>query len=966
MNRTRFAWTLALLLLLTSEEALEAKEIKVGVTEYQNVELTYDKYQKFFRSLEREGLNGESVTFRFAIGTYAEVADWYNKQLIDVAVLSAMPMSDLLSNATADDLKLIRGAYLGHLSPVGARAAPCRQDECPRALDESEPRCFTASDPREPGKSHYSVSVVVPASYGWTTFEDVKRQAGKGTLKFLFVRPVSISGYMVPSFFLNEQSKQLGLDLSKEESEFTFQHRNSLQRMLENPPRESDRGKYLVAFVIDNTSYCVRQEDSQKKLFSVLETPHVEGLEGRPSFSELKIPHEAVLLNYYLDERLQLDYKKTLTELFRRKPQNASFNITLPGEAGDWVKEYDTSSRIYATSKVPRTLLNSSTFEDFIRSLEIYEKSAQRPPRLALVLSGGGAKCAYQAGAVAAIEDKLRELGAGQPLEKRKDFNLIVGTSGGAINALLVSLGGTSNSATQEQISNMWKSFKQKDFFKPSPLFNLLFGLLFGLLQALAICGAVLLFGRGRVRWNRVGKVLICVQLIEVVLAIYLDALSARFALFVFLQPVVVIVTASVVRAARAVVIDVFKTDKANWWRIAGWLMLLLSVLEVVISFLQLPGAWPVVLDEEHLLHHLWLILTLIFSNSFPWPLLLGAGMTLSGIWKFRPINWTSYYPLFLRSMAAGLLVVGGFLILHALMKEPSASNSSEIEKAFINNVPRLIASLSGNFPDASGGGREEKLRDISRRIIGSPELIKRDLVITVSRLPLKEEPLPDNERGNRVPANQLPEDLYFYYKSPLQNSHPPTKDKRFVPFKDNPDKLLDVVIGSGTIYPLFPYRELESIRVENKEFGKMKIIDGGFIHNSPVEAAIKWGATHIILIEASPMPKPYDPSSFLDNAFVALKYIMAQTQRIDLQARGSVEIFELRPTSECDKQSLTGDCEEQPEPNMDTFDFSESILKRAFAQGMKDAGSKDPLFKRVPGPPLFRLTRRQTEQPAQ
>jgi adenylate kinase len=32
-----------------------------------------------------------------------------------------------------------------------------------------------------------------------------------------------------------------------------------------------------------------------------------------------------------------------------------------------------------------------------------------------------------------------------------------------------------------------------------------------------------------------------------------------------------------------------------------------------------------------------------------------------------------------------------------------------------------------------------------------------------------------------------------------------------------------------------------------------VSIIDGGFVHNSPIEAAVKLEATHIIMIEASP-----------------------------------------------------------------------------------------------------------------
>jgi predicted acylesterase/phospholipase RssA/ABC-type phosphate/phosphonate transport system substrate-binding protein len=961
--------TVILLLPLMLAQTAGAKEIRVGITEYQNVESAYSKYEQFFQSLERASAGSkEPVTFRFAIGTYSEVSDWYNKQLIDVAVLSAMPMADLLSNSQDDEREMIRDAYLGSLNPIGKRVAQSGRCECQRALDEEEPRCLNKSDAAGEPKSHYSVSVVVPAEYGWKSFEgDVRRHAGQGKLKFLFVRPLSISGYMIPSYFLREVSSRWGIDLTKEDSDFTFQHQNSLQRMLQ--PYAEDEGKYLVAFVIDDTSYCVTPRDASKPFFTRLESPQLTVLEKTTTLGELKVPHEAILVNYYLEREVQDEYKRILKRLFAERPETPTFSVTVREDAdsGDWRKEYETAIEIYKNVRVPRTLLSSSTFGDIINSLTIFKDSTGKEPRLALVLSGGGAKSAYQAGAVAAIEDKLRELRASVPAEGRyrhTDFNLVVGTSGGAINALLVALGGTSSGATQNNISEMWMSFKQKDFFKPSPLFSLIFGLLFGLLQALAICLAVLIFGREHVRWSRVGKVLVGVQLAQTGLAAYLGTLSASFAFFVLLQVVAVLASALVVRATRTLIVNVFKGTPGNWWRTAGWLMLLLSTLEILLYQLDQSRFGPLMEGGHHTLHHLWLIMTLVFSTSFPWPLLLGGAMVLSGIWKFRQINWAAHYPRFLRALTMAFAAVAVFLILQVFIKEKSASNASEIENAFINKIPVLISKLNGGFEPAHGENSTEKLRDISRRIAADPGLIKRDLVITVSRLPLRESATrPGDDVPAKLQANQLPEDLYFYFKSPAQKEVRPARDKRFVAFANNPESLLEVVIGSGTIYPLFPYRELKDIRVENgREVKNLKIIDGGFIHNSPVEAAIKWDATHIILIEASPMAKPYDPTNLLDNAFVAFKYIMAQTQRTDLLHRGSVEIFELRPTSECDKRYLLQDCKEDPAPNMDTFDFSPHILKDAFAQGRADAGSNAPLFKRVPGPPLFRRTRQRPE----
>jgi hypothetical protein len=50
----------------------------------------------------------------------------------------------------------------------------------------------------------------------------------------------------------------------------------------------------------------------------------------------------------------------------------------------------------------------------------------------------------------------------------------------------------------------------------------------------------------------------------------------------------------------------------------------------------------------------------------------------------------------------------------------------------------------------------------------------------------------------------------------------------------------------------------------------------------------------------------------------------------------------------------------------MDTFDFDPKIVADAFRFGQVDAGSELPLFKRVPGPPRFRQTKRQAEAESQ
>ena len=92
-----------------------------------------------------------------------------------------------------------------------------------------------------------------------------------------------------------------------------------------------------------------------------------------------------------------------------------------------------------------------------------------------------------------------------------------------------------------------------------------------------------------------------------------------------------------------------------------------------------------------------------------------------------------------------------------------------------------------------------------------------------------------------------------------------------------------------------------------------------------------------------------------------------------DTLARGSAETYELRPTSQCEKEDVLPFCigeKAKPQPDMDTFDFSPSLAQKAFDAGRDDvsirrlqeaglmqsaATTPGPLFVRVAGPPLFR-----------
>ncbi len=74
-------------------------------------------------------------------------------------------------------------------------------------------------------------------------------------------------------------------------------------------------------------------------------------------------------------------------------------------------------------------------------------------PVTGLILSGGGARAAYQVGVLSAIAELL---GPGA----RNPFPVIVGTSAGAINAVSLASGASNFSAAIERLTNFWGNFR--------------------------------------------------------------------------------------------------------------------------------------------------------------------------------------------------------------------------------------------------------------------------------------------------------------------------------------------------------------------------------------------------------------------------------------------------------------------------------------------------------------------------
>ena len=84
---------------------------------------------------------------------------------------------------------------------------------------------------------------------------------------------------------------------------------------------------------------------------------------------------------------------------------------------------------------------------------------------LALVLSGGGARAAYQAGAVAAIADVCQRAGIPQP------FTYYTGISAGAINAsMLASAPECQLTVGYKRLGELWSRVESEQVYVSDPL----------------------------------------------------------------------------------------------------------------------------------------------------------------------------------------------------------------------------------------------------------------------------------------------------------------------------------------------------------------------------------------------------------------------------------------------------------------------------------------------------------------
>src|ERR1700691_4619487 len=89
--------------------------------------------------------------------------------------------------------------------------------------------------------------------------------------------------------------------------------------------------------------------------------------------------------------------------------------------------------------------------------------TAEAAPRTGLILSGGGARAAYQVGVLKAIDELLAE-------PERNPFPILCGTSAGAINAVSLAVHCHSFHGAVRNMVEVWENFHVDQVYRSDVL----------------------------------------------------------------------------------------------------------------------------------------------------------------------------------------------------------------------------------------------------------------------------------------------------------------------------------------------------------------------------------------------------------------------------------------------------------------------------------------------------------------
>jgi predicted acylesterase/phospholipase RssA/ABC-type phosphate/phosphonate transport system substrate-binding protein len=772
--------------LATQLPSIPAITLRVGVVAYEDFHVEHARFKQWLHQVSAS--TNPPIRFQLTTGSYSEIAHWMKHGSVDAALITG-----------------------GGFATLGVLDQDTDEFDYIATLDSQPATGPWASENRKLAGFHglYHAVCITNGKSTISSAADLAAVSQQGKLRVLFVDRRSASGNIIPRLALQE----IGVEIREADVRYLGSHSQVLHELAQESGAANTT---TIGFVWDDAGIKVPQ------LLSKLRKVEFPELTQRP------ITHDALVIRQdfpHSDELstiIQRQIESSVNPPFQRLESGKQPYIALRRSA----KELGIEAA---------QLLRKDTRGVGNMLVQAYrQQSSTNPFRLALVLSGGGAKCAYQVGAVSEIEDAIAELNAHNQTDISID--LVVGTSGGAINAVPVSMKMSADEVGQQKWQEVWLGLDQREIVLPARSVRINIGIWIALLQVAGLLALLRVLVRDPAR--------------------------------------------------RRIL-------SAQWVSALGGIELAL----VLIPFTP----WSL-LGHNHLLHHLWLWLSLGAQYTAITLLLLGGS---SFVWNLR-FKRQSDAVHKIRRLRTGLLLTVGILGLPLLqigvmfLGHTTLSSGAGMTQEIYKGFSGLVGAGSGNAVPV--GNSAMKLEQLSKSIF-EQGLVQRDLVLTATAI-----------AKNR---NSLPSDLYFFYAAD-KNHKQPRYGNRGVDIRRHPEQLLKIVLGSSSIYPVFPAQEL--IDVPNQG-DRIELVDGGFAHNAPLEAAVLWGATHVVLIDAAPA-QLRDGTNLADSMLRGFGHLFQQSQLSDKRSKDAVMVFTL---------------ESRFQPKLCVLDFANVLVERGIYHGRQD-----------------------------
>jgi ABC-type phosphate/phosphonate transport system substrate-binding protein/predicted acylesterase/phospholipase RssA len=872
-------------------------ELRIGVIGWESPDSQKAKFEQLFRRLSTS--TGKSFHIRLAVGTYGEVLHWVDRGLVDLAVLT--PAAYCQTKPLRDSADAPNCEYV----------ATWRKYK-PNAWGQPVP---TAAHPTA-WVDDYRLVCRVREKSGIKTIDDLVERASRKQARFLFVDPLSASGRIVPMLVLNK----LGIPY-QDQMAYTYSHDDSLAMLLKDAIRRRDEPPQvgdpeLVLFIHEG----VRPKAASQNDLALISEVNI------PEFrlDEYQIPHEVWVSRPDYDFAT---FKSWLLNLQNELPDKSSNSGSASQDGHEFVDHSEWSEdRDASIGKLRKRFGNVISWFDeldvkseFDRLMSLkqvlglikHDMRNGANVRLALVLTGGGAKCAYQAGAVEVIEQAISN-DISLPGERRRlDIDLVVGTSGGAINAVPIALRVTKTQEGVKALQDLWRGLDLRKLIRPKFWIRVLLGiwLVYPIVALIAVM-------QWAVNWLR--------------------ALRHRKKKLPG------------------------EPGYIREWVAASFFLVLPAIAIVAVFCLSLfaPTRY---FSESRWVFYIWSLIYYGIRWSAVWLFILGAYSFLkspSNLVIKRAGHWVpslnaclySFYKtsqwLYRRTVLVILCLMPTIVIFAICMTRGSLVEDRALTSTLTVGYSSLLPDSA--FPKGKANANSET---VSQAILAQPN--RRDLVITASALRVRAG-VNELDRVNE----EITGATYFFAphaKLKSLNDFPAYGERGVYLLPEPPgraraadgSKLTDFVLGSGTLFPIFPSHRVMDFPNENDQ---TELIDGGFAHNNPIEAAVQWGATHIVVIAASPKSDQGHPSDrFGWNLVSAHEYLYDQAQYSDVAAQESVPVFTLRPQNDkWPNRSAKPVDGEFPS----ILDFAEHFTNYAIELGKANAASE--CFERQKGRPNF------------